>query len=166
MGDDPMKRTCLAFLMVSISVFAVLCTTMTSLAAPPTRQPFSATIQSGPPQSIEKMWVDEEGITHIRGASLTGTMAGDINGQIVGKENLNVDATFAGDLQVKAVIEVASEPLYKMSADLVIKAYVLSGTFVIQGTGSLKGIQIKGTISGTLGDTTATLAGTQVIVHP
>ena len=50
------------------------------------------------------MWVDEEGITHIRCASLTGTMAGDINGQIVGKENLNVDATFAGDLQVKAVI--------------------------------------------------------------
>jgi cytoskeletal protein CcmA (bactofilin family) len=93
-------------------------------------------------------------------------MAGDINGQIVGKENLNVDATFAGDLQVKAVIEVASEPLYKMSADLVIKTYVLSGTFVIQGTGSLKGIQITGTISGTLGDTTATLAGTQVIVHP
>jgi len=161
-----MKKLSLAFLVVLLSVVALTSALTTASAAPAIKAPFSATItgNTGPPQSPKRFWIDEEGITHFRGLVVPASITGDINGDMEITENANVDSFGYGDVQVKAVITVGTEEAYRMSFDGTLSGGVTSGTFVIDGMGSCKGIHITGTLTPT--STGAELTGTKLTTKP
>jgi cytoskeletal protein CcmA (bactofilin family) len=109
--------------------------------------------------------VDDKGIMHIRDMIVNGIITGDINGQIQITQNLNVDATFTGNIQAEAEITVPSGAVYRMLAYINVKTLVLSGIFLIWGTGSLRGTYAVGTVSGMAGGV-ATLNGMQLVTKP
>jgi cytoskeletal protein CcmA (bactofilin family) len=102
---------------------------------------------------------------HIRGMVVDGVITGDINGQIRITQNLNLDAAFTGDIQAEAVITVASGAVYRMVACIKVKTLVLSGIFLIWGTGSVEGIYVMGTVGGVAGGVAA-LNGMQLVTKP
>jgi hypothetical protein len=163
-----MKKLSLAFLVVLVSVLALVSLSTTALAAPATKVPFSATLQITEILGAKRVWTDEEGILHLRGWNGRGTITGDISGLIEIIENVNMDTSSGyGNAQVKGVITVGSEEAYRMSADVTMEGYgaTISGTFVIQGMGSYKGIHVTGTLS-TSGTDQAVLTGTKLTTKP
>jgi hypothetical protein len=149
--EDVMKKLSLAFLVVLFSVVALLSTSTTVLAAPATKEPFSATMTFTGMSPPERLWTDEEGVQHVRGLGETFS----ISGSIVGTVALTVNWNFvvsgysqSGDAQAKGII-TSGEDVYLISADVTEIAGTASGTFVIRGTGSCKGIHVTGTLTST-----------------
>jgi hypothetical protein len=168
--EDIMKRLSLAFLVVLVSVVALTSALTTALAAPATKEPFSATLQITEYLGYERGWMDEEGINHFRGWSMKGNVSGDINGTIEIIENANMDMHPSGnlDVQLKGVITVSGEEAYRITADLTIESGVISssnGNFVLHGMGSFKGIHITGTIT-VIDLTHSLLTGTKLTTKP
>jgi len=163
-----MKRLSLAFLVVLVSVVALTSALTTALAAPATKKPFSATLEFTEYLGYERLWMDEEGINHIRGWSMKGNVSGDIVGQIEIIENVNMfmDPSKYLDAQIKGVITVGGEDAYRMTADLTIEGGVISSSnFVCNGMGSFKGIHITGTIT-IIDPLHALLTGTKLTTKP
>jgi len=160
-----MKKLFLIFQITLISVLVVMPTAVTALACRPIQQRFSAAIQVVSTASPGRSWVDDKGIMHIRDMIVNGIITGDINGQIQITQNLNVDATFTGNIQAEAEITVPSGAVYRMLAYINVKTLVLSGIFLIWGTGSLRGTYAVGTVSGMAGGV-ATLNGMQLVTKP
>jgi hypothetical protein len=160
-----MKRLFLAFQIALISVLVAMSTATTALAFRPVHKPFSAAIQATSTVNPGRSWSDDKGIWHVRGMVVDGLITGDINGQIRITQNLNLDATFTGNIQADAVITVATGAVYRMLAYINVKALVLSGIFLIWGTGSLEGIYVVGTVSGNAGGV-ANLNGMQLVTKP
>jgi hypothetical protein len=165
MREDVMKKLSLAMLVVLVSALALLSTSTTVLAAPATKEPFSATIEMTEMLGYERGWTDEEGTMHVRGMVITMSITGDIIGQLEIIENYNANPYGYGDAQGKGVITVGGEEAYRMSFDVTIEGGVVSGTFVIHGTGSFKGIHITGTIT-PISALQTLLTGTKLTTKP
>ena len=160
-----MKRFSLAFLIVLVSVLALVSASATALAAPATHESFSATFELTKMLPPERAWIDEEGMwVHIRGLVVRGLFTEDIVGQAEFVENINNNATHL-DAQGKGVITVDGEEAYKMSFDITIELGVFSGTFVMYGMGSFKGIHITGTIT-PIDATHSLFTGTKLTTKP
>ena len=160
-----MKRLSLAFLVVLVSVVALTSALTTALAAPATKEPFSATLEVTEMLGYERGWMDEEGMGHIRGWVGTGLISGDIVGEVEFVENINMNASYL-DAQVKGVITVGDEEAYRITADLTIESGVISSSnFVIHGMGSLKGIHVTGTIT-VIDSTHSLFTGTKLTTKP
>jgi hypothetical protein len=164
--EDVMKRLSLAFLVVLVSMLALVSASTTALAAPATKEPFSATIQPTEMTPPERWWTDEEGTMHARGMVVTALITGDIVGQLEIIVNTNMDPSGYGDEQVKGVIKVGSEEAYRMTADITFEGGVISSSnFVLNGMGSFKGIHMTGTIT-TPTPGQAELTGTKLTTKP
>ena len=161
-----MKRIYLAFQIALVSLLAVMSTTAMGLASNPVRSPFSAEIlASGQPLDPGRSWVGGNGIMHVRGMVLEGTITGDIDGEVLITQDMNLDATFTGNVHVKAVITADSGAVYEMLAYVIVTNNALSGTFMIHGTESLRGTHMMGTVGG-VGGGVATLNGYQFTAKP
>jgi len=159
------KRLSLAFLIVLVSVLALVSASTTALAAPAIEEPFSATFELTEMLSPERAWIDyEEGSMHIRGLVVRGLFTVGIVGQAEFVENINNNATHL-DAQGKGVITVDGEEAYKVSFDITMELGVFSGTFVMDGIGSFKGIHITGTIT-PIDDTHSLFTGTKITTKP
>ena len=162
-----MKKLSLAMLVVLVSVLTLTSTLTTVLAAPATKEPFSATMAfSGMTAPPERLWTDEEGVEHARGIGETFS----ITGSIIGTVELTVNSNFvysgysqSGDAQAKGTI-TSGEGVYLISVDVTIITGTVSGTFVIHGTGSCKGIHITGTLSSSAAG--LVLEGTKLTTKP
>lgn len=162
-----MKRLSLAFLVVLVSVVALISASTTALAAPATKEPFSATIQSTVGSPPERWWTDEEGTMHTRGQVVTASITGDIVGQLEITVNMNMNSSGYGDEQVKGVIRVDGEEAYQITADITLERGVISSSnFVIHGMVSFKGIHITGTITNPPTPGQAELTGTKLTTKP
>lgn len=161
-----MKKLSLALLVVLVSALALASASTTALAAPATKEPFSATLEVTGMLGYERGWMDEEGIGHVRGLVVTGLISGDIVGQIEIIENYNSYPSGYLDAQVKGVITVGGKEAYRITADLTIEGGVISSSnFVILGTGSFKRIHITGMIT-IIDPTHSLLTGTKLTTKP
>ena len=161
-----MKKLSLAFLAVLVSVIVLLSTSTTVLADLATKEPFSATMTYGWWTSIERVWIDEEGVMHVRGEFVM-TISGSIDGTVA----LTVNENFfgdprSGDFQAKGNITASDGDVYLISSDMTLITGTLSGTFVILGTGSCKGIHVTGTVTATPYPNQEDLEGTKLTTHP
>jgi len=149
-----------------VTILLALACTSTASAAPASKVPFSATVVGGQSGSAERFWTDEEGV-HVRGLPLIITIMGDVEGQIVGIMDANVNFDGFGDEQVKGVFTDGGGPIYRILLDLTLTDFgaSITGTFVFIGVGSCKGIHITGTITAEDGGA-AVLAGTKLTTHP
>jgi len=146
-----MKRLSLAFLVVLISMLALVSTSTTALAAPALKEEFEATMQFTGFTPPKRSWTDEEGVQHMRGLGETFSISGGIVGTVALTVNSNfvyADYSPSGDAQAKGTI-TSGEDIYLISVDVTLVMGIPSGTFVIHGTGSCKGIHITGTLSST-----------------
>jgi len=165
MRKDVMKKPNLVFLVVLVSVVALTSASPTALAAPATKEPFSATMEMTAMLGYERAWTDEEGTIHVRGFVWTALITGDIVGEMEIIEDYNLYSSGYGDVHGNAVITVDGEEAFRMSIDETIELWVASGTFVIHGTGSFRGIHITGTITSiTFAETL--LTGTKLTTEP
>lgn len=124
-----------------------------------TKTSFSATavLTSGPPV---RLWVDDDGVLHIRGQPFLGTITGDLTGFASGVNNINLDlATGSGDLHGSFTVGVA-QGTFSGRVSGTISGFLSSGEFVGK---SDDGIKIMGTfVEGPPG----TLALTGVLLDP
>lgn len=159
-SDEKEVRKSMKKLVLVTAILLVLISAIPNLAMAATKQPFYATIytQEGP-GVCDRLWMDEEEILHGRGCVGNGVIAGDINGEITFTQNLNLVAfdengPIDGDVQLKGEITVEgeSEVSYRISVDAIVEDREISGSFVIHGVGSFKGIHIMGTIIGIPGE--------------
>lgn len=161
-----MKKPILAFLVLLVSVAALTSASTTVLAAPAAKEPFSATMTATGFTPPKRLWIDEEGVEHMRGIGETFS----ISGGIVGTVELTVNTNFvysgyspSGDAQAKGTI-TSGEDVYLISADVTVVMGTVSGTFVIHGTGNCKGIHVTGTLSSSA--TGLVLEGTKLTTKP
>ena len=167
LGEDVMKRLSLAFLVVLVSMLALVSASPTALAAPATKEPFSATMTYTGMTPPKRFWTDEEGVQHARGFGETFSISGGIVGTVALTVNWNFvysDYSPSGDAQAKGII-TSGEDVYLMSADVTVVMGTPSGTFVIRGTGSCKGIHITGMLSSTA-EGLLVLEGTKLTTKP
>jgi hypothetical protein len=90
----------------------------------------------GPPQ---KFWIDDQGVTHIRGQPDSGTFSGDISGTFSVVFNANIGATGNGDSFGSFTISPASGGTWEGSFSGTITAGIDSGSFVGQAAGPSRG---------------------------
>lgn len=143
-----MKNKLIAALTITfiIALFMVSSFPATVLAAPAAKEDFHATMTYKGSAAPAKLWWDEEGVMHARGVVETF----DISGGLAGTAEVTVNQNLlsgTGDAQGKGSILTAGGDVYQISLDVTLTAGVPSGTFVIHGTGSCKGIYITGTVS-------------------
>lgn len=150
-------------ILLLVAILLALACTSTASAAPASKVPFSATIVVGTTGDPERSWVDEEGM-HIRGWVISGSISGDINGEVALIANLNIDFSGSGGEQVKGVITDGGLEIYRASFDITISTSGMTGTFVFIGVGSCKGTHVTGTITAGAGG--AVLTGTKLTTHP
>jgi len=164
-----MKKLSLAFLVVLLSVVALTSTLTTALAAPALKEEFEATMQVTGWTPPKRLWIDEEGVEHVRGLGETFSISGGIVGTVGLTVNWNCvysDPGYlaSGDFQAKGNI-TSGEDVYLVSVDVTAITGTFSGTFVIHGTGNCKGIHITGTLSGSSA-TGLVLEGTKLTTKP
>ena len=108
-------------------------------------------------------WIDEEGITHVRGLILRVSFSGDIEGIAIQHLDYNIDPFGNGDLHGSVEFEgtlfgVAAELTGRFAGD--ISAGVFSAESIGHGTVGGAQAQSRLTTTGVLGSGVATYAGT------
>ncbi len=111
-------------------------------------QSFTATATISPAGAPARLWVDEDGVTHVRGLLLTGTISGDISGTTNVLANSNVDLMGNGDGFGSFNITTAQGGWQGHYSGTLTNG-VFAGDFAGQGTGSLQGMKILGTFAQT-----------------
>ena len=95
---------------ISVSAFVgvLLLATIGLPAHAATTTSFAATAVETPSGEPARMWLDEDGILHIRGLPVSGPVSGDLEGTISILANLNLDlATGSGDLFGSLTLETS-----------------------------------------------------------
>jgi hypothetical protein len=97
-----------------------------------------------------KVWIDEEGIQHIRDAVMEWeflTGEGDLVGSGWGIYNMNIDPlTGEGDTQGFHYLDLSFGPLsgtFAGHADCVINGFVMAGDYIAHGDGGFEGMKLK-----------------------
>ena len=99
-----------------------------------------------------RVWIDEEGITHIRNLETWGMITldtGDEFGFFYGVQNMNLDYdTMIGDGTVKGSVYIPdmSVKIFDFIMHGIYDGESVHGTFQMKGVGDNKGIKIKGTV--------------------
>ena len=123
-------------------------------------QSFTATVTASSSGTPEKIWVDDEGMTHVREAPFTLTVSGDIVGTGTALVSTNFDAADNGDQHGSLTISPATGGTWAGHFEMTFIAGVGSGNIVAHGTGVLDGTMIRGNIMGLLRSDTAAIQGT------
>lgn len=131
-------------------------------AAPASQEPFTATLIFQGPDYTDRQWIDKKGIMHVKGQHQLGIITGDIEGSVEFYADLNMDmVSYNGDVKAKGVITVDGGE-YKITLDGIIEAGLISGTFVINGKGDVKGIRVEGTFTVMIAANIIPLEGTMI----
>ncbi len=111
-------------------------------------QSFAVTLTFTHIGSPQKVWIDDEGVTHIRGLPEAGTVSGDFSGTFTTMLNVNIDATGNGDIFGSFTISPASGGTWAGRLNATLTAGMNAGGFVGQGSGALQGTKIMGSFTG------------------
>ncbi len=137
-----------------LSVLAVtLVLAAPGVRAEATETAFAAEVTFDDPVDPGRIWVDEDGVTHVRGQIVTGSFTGgDISGTVSGVQHVNVDATGNGDVFGSFTIEGTWAGLSgtfsgRFSGE--ITGGPSAGEFVGQGSGGFQGMKIMGSFADT-----------------
>ena len=101
-------------------------------------------VPTGPP---DRTWVDDEGVTHVRGFHAVSDVVGDWVGSEVVDFNQNVDAAGNGDGFASFVFDVTWAGLsgtFEGRTSVSIEAGVTTADFVMHGTGEFEGMKAMG----------------------
>ncbi len=92
----------------------------------------------------QRVWTDDQGVTHIRGQPLGGTISGDFGGTWTATLNFNVDADGNGDSFGSFTASPASGGTWAGRLSGTLTANIDAGSMVGQGSGALQGTKIMG----------------------
>ncbi len=112
----------------------------------------------------QKIFTDDQGVTHIRGQPGTGVISGDFRGTFTVMFNANIDAAGNGDSFGSFTISPASGGTWAGHFSGTFTAGVQSGSFVGQGSGAIQGTKIMGNFM-QISPTVNTLQGTILNPH-
>ena len=101
-------------------------------------------VATGPP---DRQWVDDDGVTHVRGFHAISDVVGDFVGTEVVNFNQNIDALGNGDGFTSFVFDVTWDGLngtFEGRASVSIEAGVITADFVMHGTGDFDRMKTMG----------------------
>lgn len=139
---------------ITAALACLLLVGATAWAAPATQTPVAGVWDNevyGPPP--ERMWIDEDGIQHIRGYWGGFDVIGDLNGTAGGVFNLNLDPLGNGDAAGTLVQEVEWDGLtgtFEGRFSVTYTNWWSEGQVVAHGTGDFEGMKLMVDFTGWL----------------
>ena len=147
-------RTNLLVVALALMILFVLTSVTPGRAVAATKQPFSAAIvipPGGP--SCDRLWIDEDDVIHARGCVQSGTITGDIEGEVLLRLNMNLasvgeNGPQEGVVNAKGTITMdGGEVAYTLSMSVVFAGGVGTGSFIMRGVNEFAGTHVMGTIT-------------------